>query len=347
MGSESVWVWPVVGLGVLLVALAGTALAFAWGRRNGGSRQSSALPLAHTEHLSELPAYRSLRRRHRLGAMVGVLALGVALVAVAALSARPAQHETLEERLATRDIVLCMDISGSMVPYAAEVIDVYAKLTDEFAGERIALVIFNSTSRVLIPLTDDYRMVQAELERVGGLLDDVVRLVEQDPEDRDEDEINRVLTLFAGTESADGGSLVGDGLASCALQFDEQYSERSRSVLLTTDNEVFMEGVYDLDQAADLASSRAVELYGLYAGSADGGPEAEAYRETVQAHDGLYFAVTDPKAVEQLVADVQAQQAVDLAADAESIVTDAPRDWFVWALLGVGLVILVGGRGRA
>ncbi|WP_203336469.1 VWA domain-containing protein [Nocardioides limicola] len=340
-----VWLWPLAGVVVLLATAACAVVAYLWGRRLRGA--AGALPLAHTEYLTALPAFRALRRRHRSWLVAGLVTLLVGIVSTAALTARPAERELLEQRLATRDIVLCLDVSGSMIPYVAEVIDVYTELTENFAGERIALVLFNSTSRTVFPLTDDYRLVLAELTYASERLDDALWLSERDVEKWDPDVLDRVVTFFAGTESADGASLVGDGLASCALQFDEQATERSRSVVLTTDNEVFMEGVYTLEEAADLATSRDITLYGLYAGDRLGGPSESEYREVVDARDGLYFTVTDPRAVDDLVADVIAQQAVVLGADAEEILADTPRGWFLGALFGVGLLVLLGARGRS
>ncbi len=48
------------------------------------------------------------------------------------------------------------------------------------------------------------------------------------------------------TANLSGASLIGDGLASCALQFDAEDTERSRSIILATDNYVSGEPIYTL-----------------------------------------------------------------------------------------------------
>ena len=82
-----------------------------------------------------------------------VVLLVMALVLAIALVARPSTVDEGEERASSRDIVLCLDVSGSALPYDREVIDTYRTLVDNFKGERIGLSIFNSTSRTVFPLT--------------------------------------------------------------------------------------------------------------------------------------------------------------------------------------------------
>ena len=91
-----------------------------------------------------------------------------------------------EERASSRDIVLCLDVSGSALPYDREVIDTYRTLVDNFKGERIGLSIFNSTSRTVFPLTDDYELVSEQLDKTSTILkgvesqDDIDKMKDSD-----------------------------------------------------------------------------------------------------------------------------------------------------------------------
>jgi len=226
------------------------------------------------------------------------------------------------------------------------VLKVFQELVDNFEGERIALSIFNSSSRTVFPLTDDYALVQDELQAGIDALD-------KDPSTfdytggSDDAEILEFAQFTAGTTAnLAGASLIGDGLASCALQFDEEATERSRSIILATDNYVSGEPIYTLPQAADLVASRDITLHGIFGGSQryEGTPEESEYREVVESGGGLYFLADDPGAVQGMVDDVVAQQAVELDASPEVIVTDRPAGWFLVAALGVGLLLVVAWR---
>ena len=61
--------------------------------------------------------------------------------------------------------MLCLDVSGSALPYDRQVIGTYRDLVRSFEGERIGLSIFNSTSRTVFPLTDDYELVTRPIGR--------------------------------------------------------------------------------------------------------------------------------------------------------------------------------------
>lgn len=337
------WTWliPVV-LGVVLAAA-----ALGWFLpRHSRHTPRQVRWLANTSYLSRLPTYRRRMRLYRLAlGGVGIFAL-VASLGAALLVARPAERDVRSEVLATRDIVLCLDVSGSMIEYDGAVLKVFQELVDNFEGERIALSIFNSSSRTVFPLTDDYTLVQEELQAGIAALD-------QDPATfdytggTDDAEILEYAQFTAGTTAnLSGASLIGDGLASCALQFDAEDTERSRSIILATDNYVSGEPIYTLPQAADLVASRDITLHGIFGGSQryEGTPEETEYRETVESGGGLYFLADDPAAVQGMVDDVVAQQAVELDASPEVVVTDRPAGWFLVAVLGVALLLVVAWR---
>ena len=91
-----------------------------------------------------------------------------------------------------------------------------------------------------------------------------------------------------------------------------------------------------------------VALRGASRGAAgrQGTPEEVEYRDVVEAGGGLYFLAGDPQAVEGMVEDVVAQQAVELDASPEVIVTDLPTLWFLVGTAGTALLLIVAWRLR-
>ncbi|MCB7134979.1 vWA domain-containing protein [Cellulosimicrobium marinum] len=340
------WPWVWAGVVVAVLAVAGAGWWFA--RRRARERAADVLWVANSDYLADVPEVGAWVRRYRL--LQGATALGllVAVVGAGAVAARPAQTDVVVDRLGTRDIVLCLDVSGSMIAYDGAVLRVFQEMVDSFEGERIALSIFNSSSRTVFPLTNDYALVHEELQAGIDALD-------EDPAEfdytggSDDAQILEFAQFTAGTTAnLAGASLIGDGLASCALQFDAQDTERSRSIILATDNYVSGQPIYTLPQAAELVSSRDITLHGIFGGSQryEGTPEESEYRQTVEAGGGLYFLADDPAAVQGMVDDVVAQQAVELDASPEVIVTDTPAAWFGVTVAGVGLLLVVAWRVR-
>ncbi len=343
-GASILWPWLLAAVVVLVLAAGASAWWLARRRRARAekARSDDVTWVANSAYLAQVPAFAAWVRRYRTLQVAGLGGLLVALVGVGAVAARPVETDLVVDRMGTRDIVLCLDVSGSMTAYDGEILKVYSELVDNFEGERIALSIFNSTSRTVFPLTDDYTLVQEELAAGVAAFDKDPSTLDFSSE-RDRKDVLEFLTYTAGTlanESA--ASLIGDGLANCALQFDEETTDRSRSIILATDNYVAGEPIYTLEEAAALVTSRDITLHGIYGGSElyEGTPEETQYREVVQDGGGLYFLAGDPQAVEGMVEDVVAQQAVELDASPEIVVTDLPTIWFLVATAGTALLVV-------
>ncbi|PFG34997.1 vWA domain-containing protein [Sanguibacter antarcticus] len=335
--------WPWLVAVVLVVVAAAALVAWYTARHPRSARSEEAVWVANSEYLQQIPELRAWVRRYRALQWLGVTGLLVATVGTAVIAARPADVSVVNQKLGTRDIVLCLDVSGSMLEYDKEMVEVFSGLVESFEGERIALSIFNSTSRTVFPLTDDYTLVQDQLVEATAALDPVVTYTD------DAEALDRYMLFTAGTTgTTDGSSLIGDGLASCVLQFDEAETERSRSIILATDNDLMGAPIYSLQESVDLAASRGISLNGLYGASDWGGSEnlEREYREAIEGAGGMYFYSDDAEAVETMVRDVQAQQAVDLDASPEVTSADKAGPWFLWAVLGVTLLVVVQWRLR-
>ncbi|MGC0251935.1 vWA domain-containing protein [Pseudactinotalea sp. Z1748] len=325
------WAIAAVVLAVVILGILG------WFARRRPTEHQDVRWVANAGYLTTLRSYRSRLSRYRtaLGFM-GVLLLG-ATVLTGILAARPVERDLRAEEMAYRDIVLCLDVSGSMIEYGTEIAEKFLTMLPEFEGERIALSIWNSTSRTVFPLTDDYDLVEAELTEAAEALDfDIYSPIDN----LNSAKVDRLIRFITGTEggTGDASSLIGDGLASCALNFDEADTERSRTIILAGDNEVFGEGVFTLDEAVDLVHERDITLHGIYAPTTNPrqAEEEAEYREAVERHGGLFYHASDADAVPRIIDEISAQQAVDLDATPEVIVTDTPERYF-----GILVVLLV------
>ena len=143
-------------LALILLALAAATVFFF--RRPKATE--SSLAVAHSGRMTGLPSFRRAMHRRLVTtvALLGVIVL-TGLSALAGI-ARPAWVETVNPERKMRDVMLCLDVSGSMLGYDADLLESYQELVDRFDGERIGLTVFNATAVSAFPLTDDYDMVQ-------------------------------------------------------------------------------------------------------------------------------------------------------------------------------------------
>lgn len=311
------WWW----LTLLIVLAVGAVAALGWWFAGRDTAARTAVLVAHTRRLTRLPAYRAAvaRQRTRLLGIAAIIGLTVLPLAVAA--GRPATTETIEPERNNRDIMLCLDVSGSMIRTDKAVLEDFAEIVKSFRGERIGLVLWNNQAVTAFPLTDDYELVE---EQLTGYAEG--------------------FTTFGGGQYSptDGtfnerimaSSQVGDGLASCVFNFDHLDQERPRAIILGTDNEVHGEGVYTLDEAADLATERKIRVYGL--NPYDFGSNHQELVTATEKTGGRTWGLDQPGATAEVTSDIEELEAARLPDSAPITVrTDLPAVWVTLAVFGL------------
>ncbi|MCP9000810.1 VWA domain-containing protein [Pseudarthrobacter sp. RMG13] len=333
--------WWLIPPALVIAALAGWR-AYRPDRHTNARRR----PVANADRLTALPEYQAALRRHRRWLAVAALAATTLLVSAVAAAARPVEMTTIQPEQRNRDIMLCLDTSGSMSGADAAVVQVFAELAKEFDGERIGLTVFDSSAVQVFPLTDDYAYVQEQLQLAQDAF-------EGSPGS---------AGFLDGTWNGRGSSLIGDGLASCVNGFpdtgatDARRAEtgtsdngnsdagqrRSRSIVLATDNYLSGDPIFTLEQAAALAKERAVRVYALNPGDFDYGPgpgqPGARLRTAAEASGGAYHQLDSPDAVVDIVRSVQETEATAMKGASRAVVSDRPELPLTMALLS-GLVL--------
>ncbi|QPL05208.1 MULTISPECIES: vWA domain-containing protein [Actinomyces] len=268
---------------------------------------------------------------HRRVVLAGLALLAVgAFSASATLAGRPVAVTERSDTLSNRDIVLCLDTSTSMLTTDARILQTFSDLLDSFDGERVALVAWNSTAQTMVPLTDDYDLLRSEMHEIAEALDFVPSYGNPALYD--------YYDTFIGTfGDVEASSLIGDGLASCALAFDREVEDRSRTVILASDNQVldpYDLQIYNLAEAADLATERGVRLISVYGAdpelldpylAADDITRARAELQTVTTeHGGLFYESDDADAAAGIVRELEADQIEEVQGDVVTVVSDEP-----------------------
>jgi len=319
---------------VLIVAVViGVLLVLRSGRN---AEAGPAALVSRAERLRALPSFRAAVRR-RMALLSGIVALGaVAVLLGGVVAARPMAPKTVQPVNASRDIMLCLDVSGSMSDVDVEVLSVFEKLLEGFEGERIGLTIFNSSPVQVFPLTDDYAFVKEQLRSVRSSFD----YADETPEH------------WVGTLNGPGASLIGDGLAACTMRFDHQDDERSRSVILATDNELAGASILTIEEAAQYAKSQQVRVFALNPVQGKDAQVSAQLSDAAALTGGQSYALRETTTVSDIITEIQKQEATTLKGQAQVILVDSPNLWIALMLVAVlGFVVLLtvvrdAGRGR-
>jgi hypothetical protein len=325
------WWMLLVSLGAVAAVIA--TLYFIFRRRY--NNVNSKKYVANTGRLTQTKEYQKAYKRYHAGLLASIALLGIAGVSLIAITTKPILVQETEPIRYNRDIVLCLDVSGSMFNTDKEIISKFQELTDEFAGERISLVVFNSIANQVFPLTDDYNYMNQHLEDVGQSIDN---LMDTEPEND-----GKPYDLSAYTIRGDGASLVGDGLTACLQSFDtnNETEKRSRSVILATDNIINGEQILTLGEAVDIGIRDEVKIYGINPEGADNATEADAMRQEVERSGGKYYPLSSPSLVPSIVDRISAEQTN--ATKGETIIskTDVPElPIILTGLAALGMMVI-------
>lgn len=294
--------------------------------------KTNKMPVANSRYLQSLPTYKKALSRYKL--MIKALAVVVGLMfgVLLFLSLRPASKSTQTPEFKNRDIVLCLDVSGSMSSTDAKVVEVFSELSKGFKGERIGMVIFDSSSATIFPLTDDYAFITDTLNKTKEAF-------------TNEDYSKNTFDIFTGVNEGDGSSLVGDGLASCVLRFDKLGSKRSRSIILATDNYANGSQIVDIKQAGALAKQKDVRVYGLnpsdYSSGSYTDPTSQEFREVVLSTEGDYYKFSEPGAVAGIIDKISKQEATRFKGTPSAVISDNPRVLLIVAFTLLTTLIIV------
>lgn len=161
------WLWALAALPVIIL----------WRGRRG--------PVAAVEY-SDVSLARDVARRtrSRIGWIVGLLPIIAAALMIVGLARPQRTHSRTEVTVNGIDIVLGLDVSGSMqaldfsvdhtpVNRIAVVKSVVSRFIDERPNDRIGLIAFAAYPYIVSPLTLDHDWLQQNLERVDvGVSDD-------------------------------------------------------------------------------------------------------------------------------------------------------------------------------
>jgi Ca-activated chloride channel family protein len=166
-----------------------------------------------------------------------LLAIACLILALARPQIRNDEQLTSGEGI---DIVLCLDISGSMLaqdftPNRMEAAkNVASAFIDSRPADRIGLVIFSGESFTMCPLTSDRSVLKTQLYNVeSGLLED--------------------------------GTAIGDGLATSVERLKDSKT-KSKVIILLTDGEN-NRGFIDPNAAKEIAKSMGIRVYTIGVGS--------------------------------------------------------------------------------
>jgi len=311
-----------------LLALFGVvALVLPWGRR-AGRRAAVRYPT-----LAALRAVAPAGAAHRR-AILGVLRAATLALVVIALARPQAGSATTKVHREGVDVVLAVDVSGSMLAEdftldgkRASRVDAVKSVVRDFVAarpeDRIGLVLFSARPYTQCPLTLDHGWLLQNLERAHvGMIED--------------------------------GTAIGSALATAANRLRAS-TAKSKFIVLLTDG-VQNAGPISPETAAEAAAAFGVKVYTIGAGTRGLAPyptqdmfgnkvyrpmpadlDEEALKRVAAKTHGRYFRATDTKSLGEIYAEIDRSEKTPFEAP-QFLDYRELYPWLLWPALGLVLV---------
>lgn len=298
-------------------------------------KKDNSAKIAHTRFIRNLPEYKKARKRYNILLTVAAILYAVTAGALTFLSSRPISVTESKEEKENRDIMFCLDVSGSMDSYIDDLADAFIDLVKHMDGERFGVTIFDGQYATVAPLSDDYT----------ALLDVLEEFQDQ----------SIFMKYKSGLRmNSAGSSQIGAGLIGCVDAFDRlEETERSRSIIIATDNYGPDKPIATLEQAAYYAREKEITVYGLNIADYEDQEKIDsgttAYRSTTELDfqnatlitGGSYYAMNKitGKSPKGIIEQIMAQEAARYEGAGQLIRSDIPM---VAAIIStIALVLLI------
>ena len=305
-------------------------------RKTGQQKLKKSVLISHSKKIRALPEYEKASKKYRILLCVAAVALVFSIASITITASRPISVDIIEPDYETRDIMLCIDVSGSQATEIANVILYFSNVVGRLKGQRIGVGVFAEKATILSPLTNDYAMVENLLKELVSLYRARDPLAEG---------YNTSLIKNLGSASA-----IGPGIINCASGFDKLTEDgRAQSMIVATDNLQNIDGV-TAEQAGNYLARYGITLYAIdtidadriVVGSVhDPANRAAGLRRAAGATGGLYYNLpTQGINGEQAAESIMKQEAAKHENVAQFIQTDSPKISTALALVSV-IVMLI------
>lgn len=272
--------------------------------------------IANTKYMKSLPYYKKIKRMYKVMFFITRLTCALCILAAVIMLASPFEYKVKKEARYTKDIMLCMDISVSVDTLNNNLVKQFMGNTWNLDGEKFGITIFNTSSVLLVPLTDDYEYIDDTFESLSEGLS--ARQKYYRTYDIDLDGFDKMKFIEAGTlvgSDERGSSLIGDGFVSGVYNFpDNSDGKRTQIMILTTDNVVEGQELIDILSAAKVAKDRKIIVYGIAPVYSEGATDEdyEEFKKAVERTGGKYYEATDDKAVEKVLNDIKEIESTEM-----------------------------------
>lgn len=323
----------IIGIAILLIFI---VLKF---RKK--ERYKEGTKVANTKYLKDDPYYKKVVKRYKIILYTEMVLCLFSIFLSLILISRPVKEDTIDNTIYSRDIFLCMDVSTSVNELNEELVKSLKEVVKNMNGERFGISIFNTSSVLLVPLTDDYEYIINVLDTLEESLNST-----NNHNFSNKDYLYLYNYIMSGTlvENEDrGSSIIGDGLASCVYNFSDIYEERSRIIIFSTDNDMTGTPIITLEEAAKLCKEKNINVFGI-APNKINQEDKEELENAVKLTGGELYINSKTDNVKNIINSIESKEKSLIKGKKEVLKIDIPQVPFILLVISLFIFCILNKR---
>lgn len=296
--------------------------------------------IANTHYLKNTNYFKKKIKEFKIIKYFLTIMFLVSIITSTILISRLAKVETINNEQYNRDIFLCMDASASVDELNLELVENLKSTVDKLQGERFGISIFNTSSVVLVPLTDDYNYIKDVLNQIKKSIQANNSIEYGTYSESDYFYVENYI--YSGTLEGNeerGSSLIGDGLASCVYSFSNPEEDRTRIIVLSTDNDLAGTPLVTLEKAANISKNKGIKVFGIGTKLMKSKDRIE-FKNAVEKTGGKFYEHAN-STVNNIVDDIEKTSTSLLKNQIETKKTDIPQIPFIILIISITGIIIV------
>ena len=281
--------------------------------------------------------YKKKKRVYKYFSIILKVFCILLIIVTSILTSRLVKVTTSEDKLYNRDIVLCMDVSSSVDSLNKDIVESLKDTVDNLSKERFGISVFNITSVTLSPLTSDYNYIENVLDMITKSLDSGYK---------EGFYVGNYLTqgtaYMEDYEIRGGSSFIGEGLVTCANHFDKNDKDRTKVIILTTDNEVQGTPLITLSEAGDYCKRNNIVVYGIGTKGIQSDLRTD-FKSSIEKTGGKYFDISNSSSKE-IISEINTLQKTAMDSGKKVNRRDVPQVLFIITLILALIVFIIDWR---
>lgn len=326
-----------IPVGVVLGLVLLLAFIFAKTKRN---KYKDGIKVANTELLMEDPYIKRKVITYRVLQVLLLLAIIAGIVMSCGILSQPYRIKMTKEETYSRDIMICLDISTSVDELNAKLVKELQETVRHLSGERVGIVVFNTTPVLLSPLTDDYEYT---IEQLGNIEKGLKAMNSTFKSGELDNWLYWNSYLYSGTlvgNTERGSSLIADGLLGAVFNFPQEKEKRTRIVIFSTDNDLAGDAYVTLSEAADICKKKGIVVYGIGTEQMYPNDEREM-REAMEKTGGKFFMEEDSATFHKIIEEIEAQSANLVKGKTIIRKAEDPEKWYQYLIAAFVVLVLI------